>query len=66
VKEARVNLATERAGVVVDPGRVSETELAKAVAQAGYSARRAELKLGEGPKHFAASVPRGLPVGVVG
>jgi Cu+-exporting ATPase len=48
VDDARVNLATERAGVRVDPSRVSESEIAEAVARAGYSARRAELIVGEG------------------
>jgi P-type Cu+ transporter len=48
VEEARVNLATERAGVKVDPSKVSESQLAEAVARAGYSARRAELVVGEG------------------
>jgi copper ion binding protein len=41
VTEARVNLATERASVVVDPARVDEERLARAVAAAGYTARRA-------------------------
>jgi P-type Cu+ transporter len=48
IADARVNLATERAGVRVDPSRVSESEIAEAVARAGYSARRAELIVGEG------------------
>ena len=48
VTDARVNLATERAGVVVDPNRVKESDLASAVAAAGYSARRDELKPGQG------------------
>src|SRR4051794_2306286 len=48
VSEARVNLATERASVVVDPRRVDEGQLAGAVAASGYTARRAELGLGEG------------------
>ena len=48
IADARVNLATERAGVLVDPSRVSESEIAEAVARAGYSARRAELIVGEG------------------
>ena len=48
VESARVNLATERAGVRVDPSRVTERQIAEAVARAGYSARRAELVLGEG------------------
>ncbi len=48
VEEARVNLATERAGVTLDPSKVSEAQLAEAVARAGYSARRAELVVGEG------------------
>ena len=46
VREARVNLATERASVAVDPGRVDEDQLAEAVARAGYTAQRAELELG--------------------
>ena len=48
VREARANLATERASVVVDPARVDEAVLERAVAAAGYSARRAELEIGEG------------------
>jgi P-type Cu+ transporter len=48
VREARVNLATERASVVVDPARVDVDRLAEAVARAGYSARRAELEAGMG------------------
>jgi Cu+-exporting ATPase len=48
VREARVNLATERASVVVDPGQVNERQIEQAAARAGYSARRAELSLGEG------------------
>jgi Cu+-exporting ATPase len=48
VREARVNLATERASVVVDPSRVDESALADAVARAGYAARRAELLPGAG------------------
>jgi Cu+-exporting ATPase len=48
VAQARVNLATERASVVVEAGRVREEQLAEAVARAGYSARRAELELGAG------------------
>lgn len=42
VEEARVNLATERARVRVDPAVVREEQLAEAVARAGYAARRAE------------------------
>jgi Cu+-exporting ATPase len=48
VEEARVNLATERAGVKLDPSKVSEAQLAEAVSRAGYTARRAELVVGEG------------------
>jgi Cu+-exporting ATPase len=48
VIEARVNLATERAGVRLDPSKVSETQLGQAVADAGYTARRDELVLGQG------------------
>ncbi len=48
VSDARVNLATERASVVVDPRRVDVESLAAAVAAAGYSARRAELVPGAG------------------
>jgi Cu+-exporting ATPase len=48
VEGARVNLATERAGVRLDPSKVGEAQIAEAVARAGYSARRAELVVGEG------------------
>ncbi|HWE36236.1 MAG TPA: heavy metal translocating P-type ATPase, partial [Isosphaeraceae bacterium] len=48
VHEARVNLATERASVVVDPAKVDEPSLARAAATAGYSVRRAELTTGDG------------------
>ncbi len=48
VVDARVNLATERAGVLVDPSRVDESLLSEAVEKAGYAARRSELVLGEG------------------
>ena len=48
VSDARVNLATERASVVVDPRRVDVESLAAAVAAAGYTARRAELEPGAG------------------
>lgn len=46
VKEARVNLATERAAVIVDPGRVDLDRLVREVANAGYSARRDDLVIG--------------------
>jgi len=42
VKEARANLATERARVFIEPGQVDERALAEAVRKAGYSAQRAE------------------------
>jgi Cu+-exporting ATPase len=48
VSDARVNLATERASVVVDPHRVDVESLAAAVERAGYTARRAELEPGAG------------------
>ena len=48
VRSARVNLATERATVTLDPRRVSETSLAAAAMSAGYSVRRAELTAGSG------------------
>jgi Cu+-exporting ATPase len=48
VSDARVNLATERAGVVVDPSRVDPDQIVHAVAAAGYSARRDELVPGKG------------------
>ena len=48
VREARVNLATERARVVVARDRVDEDALAEAVSRAGYTARRAELEPGAG------------------
>ncbi|WP_435019177.1 heavy metal translocating P-type ATPase [Tundrisphaera sp. TA3] len=73
VAEARVNLATERAGVRVDPARVTEAQLAEAVKRAGYQARRAELVIGEGAETLrrerAEQVGlwrRRLIVGVVG
>ncbi len=40
---ARVNLATERARVLVDPARVDASKLAAAAAEAGYTARLAEI-----------------------
>ena len=46
VRDARVNLATERATVVVDPGRVDAGQLASSVAKAGYTARRDTLSFG--------------------
>jgi Cu+-exporting ATPase len=47
VREARANLATERASVVVDPATVNLDRIQEAVARAGYSARRESLGLGE-------------------
>jgi len=72
VDRARVNLATERAAVRVDPSRVSERAIAEAVGRAGYTARRAELVIGEGAEslrrerseHLAYWRPR-LIAGVV-
>ncbi len=43
VTDARVNLATEGARVVVDPSTTDLTALAEAVARAGYTAKRAGL-----------------------
>jgi len=60
VREARVNLATERASVVVDPALVDETALRAAVAAAGYSIRRSELEPGDG----AASLRKDRAEGV--
>ena len=48
VTEARVNLATERAGVRLDSSKVSEAMISEALARAGYTARRSELIVGEG------------------
>ncbi len=48
VREARVNLATERASILVDPVLASEPDLKSAVAAAGYTARRAELDPSQG------------------
>ena len=62
VVDARVNLATERAGVLVDPGRVQESDLAAAVLGAGYRATRAEIAPGEG----AASLRRERAEAVAG
>ncbi len=60
VTDARVNRATERAGVVVDPGRVSESDLAAAVAAAGYKARRDELVAGEGAESLRRERAEGV------
>ncbi len=46
VHEARVNLATERATVTVDPGRTDLDQLVSSVARAGYTARRQTLSFG--------------------
>jgi Cu+-exporting ATPase len=48
VEEARVNLATERATVVVDTSRSDERTLTAAVAAAGYAAHRDELRPSSG------------------
>lgn len=48
VRDVRVNLATERASVVVDPSTVLESALAGAASKAGYSVRRAEWEVGKG------------------
>jgi Cu+-exporting ATPase len=53
VKEARVNLATERAAVVIDPAHeIQESELASAVHHAGYTAR--ELGVEDPAQELAA------------
>ena len=72
VKDARVNLATERAGVRVDPSKADESALAAAVASAGYSVRRSELAPGAGAESLrkergehVAYWRRKLVVGVV-
>ena len=46
VRDARVNLATERATVVVDSGQVDAGQLASSVSKAGYTARRDTLSFG--------------------
>ncbi|MFO0892402.1 MAG: heavy metal translocating P-type ATPase, partial [Isosphaeraceae bacterium] len=46
VREARVNLATERASVVVDPAVAELDRIREAVARAGYLAKREALSLG--------------------
>ncbi|MGE3821798.1 MAG: heavy metal translocating P-type ATPase, partial [Isosphaeraceae bacterium] len=48
VRDARVNLATERASVVVDPATIQESALAGAAVRAGYKVRRDELEVGQG------------------
>jgi Cu+-exporting ATPase len=60
VTDARVNLATERAGVVVDPWRVTESDLARAVEAAGYKARRDELVPGEGAESLRRERAEGV------
>ena len=42
VREARVNLATDRARIVVEPDRFDESAIGRAVADAGYGARLAD------------------------
>jgi Cu+-exporting ATPase len=46
VRDVRVNLATERASVMVDPARLDEEAMISSVARAGYSARRETLSFG--------------------
>ena len=46
VQEARVNLATQRATVSVDPGRADIDQLISSVTKAGYTARRQTLSFG--------------------
>ncbi len=46
VREARVNLATERASVTVDPDRANLDQLIASVALAGYTARQQTLSFG--------------------
>jgi Cu+-exporting ATPase len=46
VRDARVNLATERASVVVDPESVRVDQLVASVENAGYTARREALSFG--------------------
>ncbi len=46
VQEARVNLATQRATVSVDPGRADFDQLISSVTKAGYTARRQTLSFG--------------------
>ncbi|MGC8638917.1 MAG: heavy metal translocating P-type ATPase [Isosphaeraceae bacterium] len=46
VRDARVNLATERATVVVEADRVNLDRLIESVGKAGYNARRSELSFG--------------------
>ena len=54
VREARVNLATDRARVVVDPASLDERAMERAVREAGYEARRAEVD----PTRAAAAMRR--------
>ncbi len=58
VIDARVNLATERAGLQVDPSRTSEAEVVQALQGAGYSGRRDEWRPGEGAETLRADRSR--------
>ncbi|MBX6748366.1 MAG: heavy metal translocating P-type ATPase [Micromonosporaceae bacterium] len=57
VTEATVNLATERARVTYDPGRVDIDALAAAVGRAGYTATPHEAATGSAPPTPAAPTP---------
>ncbi len=57
VEEAAVNLATERATVLVDPGTAGRDELVRAVEAAGYEVRpEAAAAEGAGAQSFAAEL----------
>ena len=67
VRDARVNLATERATVVVQPDRVNLDRLVESVGKAGYTARRSELSSAPRPRRpFAVSVTSRSPCGESG
>ena len=56
VENAEVNLATERATVVMDPSLVNPDDLMKAVASAGYGAASEQITLSIGDMTCASCV----------
>ena len=60
VRSARVNLATERASVTLNPLKVTEESLSAAAKAAGYSLRRSELVVGSGAESLRKERAEGL------
>ena len=60
VLSVRVNLATERANVTLNPSKVTEAALAEAAKAAGYGVKRSELVVGEGAESLRRERAEGL------